>query len=153
MPEYKIGEIICKSDCRFGLDQNFNQCTHVEQSKLRELALELANFEAEGLKESDLCQGVKIYIDDPEFWAQTLCFDQKLQRHSKFWLREAFVNCSKHQLLRLSGKELDSVHSQIFLKRIEQLLAMTQFGKIENLEEDIKYWISNIQRVNRVNSL
>ena len=152
MGEFRIGDILCKLDCRFGLtDRDYEICDHVCDVRMKELAAELLAFEQSQKTPSELFEMVQIYVDDPKFWSFCLNFSSKLQRHSPVWVQNAFVNATKHQLLRLSGKELTKCDQQLFLQRIGQLLEITQYNRIENLEQDIEYWISNIKRVHKYN--
>ena len=152
MCEFQIGDIYCKFDCRFGLtNRSFEICDHVCQTRMKELATELAEFEIDQKNPSELFKAVEIYVDDPKFWAFCLNFSSKLQRHSPVWVRNAFITSTKHQLLRLSGKYLTNSDQDLFLERIQQLLQITQYNKIENLDKDIEYWIKNIQRVYQYN--
>lgn len=150
MNEFRLCDIMCKFDCRYGLGHSdYKICRHVSHRQMQQLANDLAAVEHGMERESDLFRTVLLYVDDPMFWAMCLNFRGKLQRHSPLWLQNAFVTTTKHQLLRLSGKQLTKCDQDLFLERIEQLLAITQHNKIDNLDQDIEYWVSNIERVNR----
>ena len=153
MGAFELRDLLCSEECRFGLGyKDFKICTHLRKSRITELAAELVRFENEDSKPSELFKAVVIYVDDPEFWAECCNFKSKLQNHAPKWIQEAFISTTKHQLLRLSGKNLTKNDQLLFLERIDQLMAITQHSRIENLEQDIKYWISNLERVASVSS-
>ena len=154
MEEFCLGDLFCKFDCRYGLGENdFELCSHVKPVRMKELADQLLAAEQSRERESDLFSTVQLYVDDPAFWAMCLDFKGNLQRHLPIWIRDEFVRTTKHQLLRLSGKRLKKCDQELFLERIEQLLAITEYKKIDCLEQDIKYWVFNLERVIQTESL
>ena len=152
MPEFQIRNIMCPFDCRYGLgSKNDSLCRHLKTVHLENLAAELLEFEILQDKPSELFKSVQLYVDDPEFWSNCLGISEKLHLHAPVWIQEAFIESTRHQLLRLSGAKMDNNNYRLFIKRIEQLMMLTTTGttcEMQFLLSDIDYWISNVTRVN-----
>ena len=149
MPEFEIRNIMCPFDCRFGLtNKDESICGHLKTIQLEELAAELLEFEMCWSEPSELFKSVRFYVDDPEFWSKCLRFSEKLHRHAPAWIQEAFVESTRHQLLRLSGAKMNEKKEILFLKRVKQLALLTPSCDMNLLHDEINYWISNIIRAN-----
>ncbi|CAG5111767.1 Oidioi.mRNA.OKI2018_I69.chr2.g6041.t1.cds [Oikopleura dioica] len=149
MPEFQIRNIMCPFDCRYGLgNKNDSLCRHLKPVHLENLAAELLEFELSQVEPSELFKSVQLYVDDPEFWSNCLGLGEKLHRHAPVWIQEAFIESTRHQLLRLSGAKMDNNNYRLFIKRIEQLMMLTSQCDMQFLLSDIDYCISNVTRAN-----
>ena len=140
--EFKVEEIICQENCRFGLTGQMKKCKHLQKSQVSHWATELAQNDAGELTPTQLCKAVEIYVDDPEFWEMVM----KASKNQVAHIEEIFVTYAKHQLLRLSGTKLRKAEKVLFLQRIEQLLEINSRKTIYGLEEDLQYYFFNLQR-------
>lgn len=149
MPEFEIRNIMCPFDCRFGLQNKSGLiCRHLKTIHVEELAAELLEFELCWSEPSELFKTVQLYVDDPKFWSNCLRFSEKLHRHAPSWIQDAFIESTRHQLLRLSGTEMTKINEALFLKRVKQLMLLTSTCDMHLLHDEINYWISNITRAN-----
>ena len=147
--DFEIGEIICDS-CRVGLDSNLRVCNHLKQEKIKKLAFQLADFEnsrENQNKPSELFNQVEAYVQDPEFWYHTVNLDEKLHLHARPWLRRAFLDTSRRQLLRLSGRVIKtSKMKKFFVKRSRQVSQIAGKSDKFQVEQDFEYYLFNQKR-------
>ena len=144
---FLVGDILCKKDCRFGLTtSHFERCCHVDRDRVEALAQELVDHERNSPSKSELFAAVELQVDDPHFWQR--CLEHAVRASGKTvpWMEQTFVRCAKSQLLRMSGKVLTSDEFDFLLERIHQLLQIHQSKPLFDIENDIKYWLSNLKR-------
>jgi len=127
MPEFPVGNYLCS--CRFGLNSENELCNHLETEHIENDISSFREHETALEKPSRLFQLLDMYIDNPEFWAHILDFQNKMQRNSKKWLRDSFISKSKSQLARLCGQKLDENRLRLFIVRIHQLLRYNRVYK------------------------
>ena len=129
---FNIQKIMCSEGCRNGLTVRNENCSHLKD--LEKLAAELVDFECNQKVQSDLFIQLELYVDDPQFWAACLNFNEKLQRHKPVWIQKAFLATARKQLTHLSYRPLKKTTQKLFQLRSKQLLMID-----ENAHDFIRY--------------
>ena len=145
---FPVKDLICDL-CRVGLDQDFNQCSHLKNNRIKELATDFMNFEKNQKQESELCSNLDIWVDEPRFWEACLYFDQKLQLHQPRWIRKIFQKKIKSQIVKIISK-IENDISGHKLKLVEKNLKKFQkSGKDEYendiLEQETQYYVNLVK--------
>ena len=139
---FPVGEILCDNGCRSGLINGFSSvCGHIDRNRMTELAIDFIKFESGQKEKSELCKNLDIWVDDPEFWAQSCQFDQKLQRHCPKWIRSIFIEKAKSQMTRLVSRKMKKSARALFEKRAEQLELIADSRDLEVVKEEIRFLV------------
>ena len=138
--QFQINKIMCHNDCRNGLTQAKQECTHINNADRSNLAIEFVTHERSRKIPSELFTTLSNYVEDVDFWSACLCFDQKLHRHQPKWVRRHFVELTMKQLRHLVHVKMNTKSIKLFKKRASQLLTLCENqSEEESLMNELEY--------------
>ena len=139
--EFPVHKIICNHGCRNGLSSTGVECHHLSEKDNLELSDQFMAYECKQAQPSSLFEQLAIWVDDVNFWAMCLSFDQRLQLHKPKWVRKYFVALARKQLTHLTHRRRRNKKTlvEIFKRRSQQILAVSNQSDQSAIKEDLKY--------------
>ena len=138
--QFPVHKIICQYGCRNGLTSSNTQCTHIDENDISSLAREFSSYESTQKEPSELFKGLELWVDDVQFWAKCLSFDEKLHRHQPQWVRKHFSQLAKKQLTHLVHKKIKkNAQIELFKERAHQMLLLCNDQEYDSTLAELEY--------------
>ena len=138
--QFPVYKVVCQHGCRNGLTSSNTRCKHINENDISSLAREFSTHESSQKQPSELFKGLELWVDDVQFWAKCLLFDEKLHRHQPEWVRRHFSILAKKQLTHLVHKKMKkNAQIDLFKERAQQILLLCNNQEHESTRTELEY--------------